>query len=121
MILTTGIGLQKPLTHSTPYISHSSNSVVGQVRYYGNNFEVYDGYNWISITQTAHIELTVDVIEILDWAKKKRDRDNELEKLKDNPAIADLLRQRAALDDQLEMVKILLTTGNDSTGTHGSN
>lgn len=116
--ITTSDGLFVNTT-TPPYINMSSLSA-GMIRYNGYDIEVYDGVTWLQITSSADISLDYDTKELLSWARKKRDEEQKIEKLKDNPAIADLLRQRDILDDQLEMVKILLTAGKN-TGTHGTN
>ena len=52
---------------------------------------------------------------LLEWARKKRDEEQKIEKLKDNPAIADLLKQKADIDEKIKIVEILIR---DHNGTN---
>lgn len=97
---------------ATTYINTSSGYMnVGDVRYNTNmqRLEVYDGNMWIELgTSHASIGLTPDAEIALDWAIKKKNEELALEqKAKDNPAIADLLKQRNSIDEQIKMIEIL--------------
>lgn len=97
---------------ATTYINTSSGYMnVGDVRYNTNmqRLEVYDGNMWIELgTSHASIGLTPDAEMALDWAIKKKNEELALEqKAKDNPAIADLLKQRNSIDEQIKMIEIL--------------
>lgn len=109
----TGNGLQLSIGSST-YINMSSPSA-GMVRYNGINMEVYDGAGWLNISTTANISLNADTSGLLEWARKKRDEEQKIEKLKDNPAIADLLKQKADIDEKIKIVEILIR---DHNGTN---
>ena len=111
--IIVGPGLQVS-TGSPTYINMSSPSA-GMVRYNGNNMEVYDGVTWIQISTTANISLDTDTSGLLEWARKKRDEEQKIEKLKDNPAIADLLKQKADIDEKIKIVEILIR---DHNGTN---
>lgn len=100
--------------HTLPYINMSSPSA-GMVRYYGNNMEVYDGANWIQMSNTVTMSLDYHTLELLDWARQKREQEQKIEKLKDNPTIADLLKQRSDIDEKLKIVEILIR---DHNGTN---
>lgn len=108
-----GNGLQVSIG-SLPYINMASPSA-GMVRYNGINMEVYDGASWLNISTTANIILDRETEQILEWARKKRDEEQKIEKLKDNPAIADLLKQKADIDEKLKIVEILIR---DHNGTN---
>lgn len=108
-----GNGLQLSIGSST-YINMSSPSA-GMVRYNGMNIEVYDGAGWLNISTTANISLNADTSGLLEWARKKRDEEQKIEKLKDNPAIADLLKQKADIDEKIKIVEILIR---DHNGTN---
>ena len=92
-----------------------SSPSAGMVRYNGINMEVYDGSSWLNISTTANISLNADTSGLLEWARKKRDEEQKIEKLKDNPAIADLLKQKADIDEKLKIVEILIR---DHNGTN---
>lgn len=109
----TGNGLQVS-SESLPYINMSASSA-GMVRYNGINMEVYDGAGWLNISTTANISLNADTSGLLEWARKKRDEEQKIEKLKDNPAIADLLKQKADIDEKIKIVEILIR---DHNGTN---
>jgi hypothetical protein len=109
----TGNGLQLTIGSSI-YINMSSPSA-GMVRYNGMNMEVYDGAGWLNISTTANISLNADTSGLLEWARKKRNEEQKIEKLKDNPAIADLLKQKADIDEKIKIVEILIR---DHNGTN---
>jgi hypothetical protein len=111
--ITTRDGLIVSTT-TLPYINMSSPSA-GMIRYNGMNMEVYDGATWVQISNTADISLGYDTKELLLWARIKRDEEQKIEKLKDNPAIADLLKQKADIDEKIKIVEILIR---DHNGTN---
>lgn len=84
---------------------------VGNMRYNTSTqtMEVFDGNGWISMQMGyATVALTPDAENLLDWAKKKRDEEMELEALaKTNPTIADLRNQIKEKQEQIQMVKNL--------------
>lgn len=97
---------------ATTYINTSSGYMnVGEVRFNTNmqRFEVYDGNVWIEIgTSHASVGLTPDAEDALTWAINKLHEERMLElKAKDNPAIADLLKQRKTIDEQIKVIEIL--------------
>ena len=103
-------------TSSFPYFnmnSYSGTSIpAGSVRYngYNYNFEVYDGFAWITLPSNhSTIELDQTTKEIIEWAKAKRAEEHYLkEKYKDSAAIQDLLKQRNNIDEKIQMVINLL-------------
>jgi len=111
--IIVGAGLQVS-TESPTYINMSSPSA-GMVRYNDYNIEVYDGRTWIQMSNTVTMSLDYNTLELLDWARKKRDEEIQIEKLKDNPAIADLLKQKADIDEKIKIVEILIR---DHNGTN---
>jgi len=80
----------------TPYFNmNSNNPAVGQVRYNGSNqnLEVFDGSIWQNLTSgsSACISMSNAAEEILVWAQKKMEQEQELESLmKRNPGLQDL-------------------------------
>jgi len=106
---------------ATTYMNTSSGYMnVGDVRYNTQmqRLEVYDGQMWLEINSShASIGLTPDAEIALDWATKKRNEELALEqKAKDNPAIADLLKQRNTIDEKIKVIEIL--TKDNKVGTN---
>jgi hypothetical protein len=106
---------------ATTYINTSSGYMnVGDVRFNTNmqRLEVYDGNMWLELnTSHASVGLTPDAEIAIDWAKRKLNEELALEqKAKDNPAIADLLRQRNTIDEQIRVIEIL--TKDNKVGTN---
>ncbi len=106
---------------ATTYINTSSGYMnVGDVRFNTNaqSLEVYDGNRWVELnTSHANVGLTPDAEIAIDWAIKKQREDMALEqKAKDNPAIADLLKQRNTIDEKIKVIEIL--TKDNKVGTN---
>jgi uncharacterized radical SAM superfamily protein len=60
-------------------------------------------------TSYATVGLSTDAESILDWAKKKRDEEIEIDLLAaDNPTIKNLLEQIKEKEDQIQMVMTLI-------------
>lgn len=111
--IIAGPGLVASGSIYQPYVNISAPSA-GLVRYNNNNIEVYDGSSWLPLTTTTTIDFDYATREVLDWAKEQMRKEKAIEKLKDNPAIADLLKQKADIDDKIKMVEILLRGNNES-------
>lgn len=112
--IAPGQGILISSTATTPYINMSYPSA-GMIRYNGSDMEVYDGSTWMQVSSTISMSLDIETLGLLDWARKKRDEEQKIEKLKDNPAIADLLKQRADIDEKLKIVEVLIR---DHNGTN---
>jgi len=95
------------------YINNYSGAQgVGNIRFNttNQNMEVYDGNGWI-LLQMGHVNvgLNADAESILDWAKKKRDEELELESLAEtNPTIKDLMETIKQKQEQISIVKALI-------------
>ena len=88
-----------------PYIPPGGQSA-GMLRYNTNMniVEVYDGQVWKEVSSYASIALTGEAEALLDWARKKRDEEMQIEDLaKEHPTI------NIALDN-LKKAKIQLDT-----------
>lgn len=74
-----------------PYIDQTRYDA-GRLRMIGSTMEVYNGSSWCPVTNgTTHVELSSEVLEVIEWAKKKRSDEDRLEKLAaEVPAVADL-------------------------------
>jgi len=98
---------------ATNYINNYSGAQgVGNLRFNTTNqsMEVYDGNGWM-LLQMGHVNvgLTPEAESILDWAKKKRDEEIEIDLLAAaNPTIKNLLEQINEKEDQIQMVMTLI-------------
>jgi hypothetical protein len=106
---------------ATTYINTGSGYMnVGDVRFNTNMqmLEVYDGNRWVELnTSHASVGLTPEAEMALDWATRKRNEELALEqKAKDNPAIADLLKQKNTIDEKIKVIEIL--TKDNKVGTN---
>jgi len=85
---------------------------VGNLRFNTNNqnMEIYDGNSWAALHMGyVTVGLTPDAESLLDWARKKRDEEMELEALAEtNSTIKDLMDTITQKQEQLEIVKILI-------------
>jgi len=100
-----------------PYISPGGQGA-GMVRYNTNmNYiEVYDGMSWKEISSYANIGLTVEAESLLDWARKKRDEELQVESLaKEHPAINIALDNLKKAKIQLDATIILSKEHDTST------
>lgn len=107
------------------YIGHNTGTGVGNMRYNPNNqlTEVFDGSSWIVMaSSTASIGLDNEAVSLLEWARKKRNEELELERLVEiNPAIKDLVNQVKEKQEQIKMVMTLIKSpGNGPQELMGS-
>ena len=95
------------------YIGNYSNAPgVGNMRYNPNNqnIEVYDGSTWIILSaHHTNINLSDEAVSLLEWARKKRNKELELERLaQTSPAIKDLITQIEEKEEQIRVVQALI-------------
>jgi hypothetical protein len=94
------------------YIGNFNGTGVGNMRYNPNsqNIEVYDGSTWIILSaHHATINLSEQTVSLLEWARKKRDEEFEMEQLaQTNPAIKDLVTQIKDKQEQIKVVQTLI-------------
>ena len=99
-------------TPQNTYIGSHNGPGVGNMRYNpnGNNIEVFDGSSWVVMyNNSANIDLSGEAISLLEWARKKRNEELELERLaKTNPTIKDLKDQIKQKEEQLSIVLTLI-------------
>ena len=85
---------------------------VGNMRFNttNQNMEVYDGNSWIQLYMgNATVGLNDEAESLLDWAKKKRNEEMELEALAStNPTIKDLLDTIKQKEEQIHIVRTLI-------------
>jgi len=94
-----------------PYIaSNINNPMMGMIRINMTDLEVFNGSTWQQITSSyATVTLDQDILDVLQWARKKRDEELEFEQLaKDNIAINDLLSQIKEKQHQAKMIATLI-------------
>lgn len=106
---------------ATTYINQYSGAMsVGDIRFNTNsqNLEVYDGQIWRELnTSHASVGLTLEAEMALDWAINKKREDAMLEeKAKSSPALADLLKEKQKIEDQIKVIEIL--TKDNKVGTN---
>ena len=95
------------------YIGNYSNAPgVGNMRYNpsNQNIEVYDGSTWIILSaHHTNINLSDEAVSLLQWARKKRDEEIDVERLvQTNPVIKDLVNQIKDKEEQIKVVQTLL-------------
>jgi hypothetical protein len=92
---------------------------VGNMRYNTTNqcMEVFDGNTWIKLNEgSASVSLSREVESLLEWARKKRQEEWELEALaKEHSSIKDLVDQINLKKEQIKMIQTLIKSpGNDA-------
>ena len=100
---TTGITVGGGNTN-LPYVGpNSNNPMTGMMRVNGTEIEVFNGSSWQQLsTSYATVSLDQDILDIVQWARKKRDEEDKWYKLaSSNEAV------RIALD-HLEQAKTRL-------------
>jgi hypothetical protein len=94
-----------------PYISpNANNPIQGMIRVHNTDLEVFNGTGWQSLPSSySTVSLDQDILDMVQWARKKRDEELELKKLaEENVAIQDLLKQIDEKKDQIKMVQTLI-------------
>jgi hypothetical protein len=98
-------------TGSTYVNGYNGSQGVGNMRYNTTmqRIEVYDGNNWIQLAMPdVIVELNPEAQSLLAWARKKRDQEQELERLVQNyPALADARENLERAQEQLDMLATL--------------
>jgi hypothetical protein len=83
---------------AVPYVN-MSNPSAGMVRCNGTQLEVYDGYSWLTYTQTSTISTSAELDNVVSWAKEKMLEEAKIKELcKKFPAL-----QKAK--DNYDMIK----------------
>jgi hypothetical protein len=94
-----------------PYIaSNINNPMMGMIRINMTELEVFNGSTWQQISSSyATVTLDQDILDTIQWARKKRNEEQELKKLsEENVAIKDLLNQIDEKQQQIQMVATLI-------------
>jgi hypothetical protein len=93
-----------------PYVGPNiSNPMTGMLRINGTEMEVFNGSSWLMLsTSYATVGLDQDVLDIVHWARKKRDEENAWYKLATtNEAVRIALEQLEQAKTRLELTAIL--------------
>jgi len=93
-----------------PYVGpNSSNPLTGMLRVNGTEMEVFNGSNWQMLsTSYATVGLDQDVLDIVQWARKRRDEEQKWYELAStNEAVRIALDQLEQAKTRLELTAIL--------------
>lgn len=89
--ITGGVGIMVSGGNtSVPYVNQNSNNPMqGMMRINGSDIQVFDGSGWMNINASyATATLDMDTLTLLEWARKKRAEEQEIETLSfDHPAV----------------------------------
>jgi hypothetical protein len=89
-----------------PYVPpNSNNPITGMMRINGTEIEVFNGSSWQMLsTSYATVGLDQDVLDIVQWARKKRDEEQAWENLaKENKAVKIALDNLEQARQQLDI------------------
>lgn len=93
-----------------PYVGPNvSNPMTGMLRIHNTDMEVFNGSSWqLLSTSYATVSLDQDVLDVVYWARKKRDEENAWYKLATtNEAVRIALEQLEQAKTRLELTAIL--------------
>ena len=102
---TTGISVGGGNT-ALPYVGpNSNNPMTGMLRIHGTEMEVFNGSSWQMLsTSYATVGLDQDVLDIVQWARKKRDEEMMWKSLAtDNKAVKIALDNLEQARQQLDI------------------
>jgi hypothetical protein len=83
--------------------------MTGMLRIHNTDIEVFNGSSWQQLsTSYATVTLDQDILDIVQWARKKRDEENEWYKLATtNESVRIALEQLEQAKTRLELTAIL--------------
>jgi hypothetical protein len=93
-----------------PYVGpNANNPMTGMLRINGTEMEVFNGSSWQMLsTSYATVGLDQDVLDLVQWARKRRDEENAWYKLATtNEAVRIALEQLEQAKTRLELTAIL--------------
>jgi hypothetical protein len=93
-----------------PYVGpNTSNPMTGMMRINGTEIEVFNGSSWLQLsTSYATVGLDQDVLDLVQWARKKRDQEEKWYQLaSNNEAVRIALEQLEQAKTRLELTAIL--------------
>lgn len=97
---------------NVPYIGPVPNA--GQVRWntVSNCMEVYNGASWQGIGGSAHISVSAEFTQIMEWAQAEMQRSERIRKLAEkSPTVADALAEFERAKDKLDIIATLADEG----------
>jgi|LakMenEpi03Aug12_release.lakeMendotaPanAssembly.Ray.scaffolds.fasta_scaffold514136_2 hypothetical protein len=97
-------------TDSYSYIDMNK-SFAGCIRYNSRTclLEIYDGMYWLQYNRIVTVSLDAESVELLEYVKQLKNREQDLEKKsKNNPTLAILLEQKKQLEEQIKITEILI-------------
>ena len=99
-------------TPGSNYINNYSGAQgIGNMRFNttNQNIEIWNGNTWITMQSSyATVQLDVEAISLLDWAKEKRAEEWKIKELiKTNPAVKLAYDNMLKAKEQLEIITIL--------------
>lgn len=111
-ITPSGRYIQVTGGNASTYVNgYSGAQGVGNMRFNTSNqsMEVFDGSNWIMLNMDyASVGLSGEAESLLDWARKKRDEEIEIQSLaQTNPAVKNALEAVERATEQLKIIKDL--------------
>ena len=92
---------------SFPYVPHNANNPIqGMLRLNGQDIQTFDGSGWITVAASyANVSLDSDSLDLLQWARKKRDEELAWQSLaKDNKAVLIALDNLEYARQQLDII-----------------
>ena len=100
-----------------PYVPmNNENPIQGMIRVWGSDLQVFNGSSWQQLaTSYATVGLDQDVLDIVQWARKKRDEEMKWQSLADNNqavkiALENLNKARQQLDITAKLARDYETT-----------
>lgn len=87
--------------YSSPYINNNGMQSAGQMRYntMTQQMEVYDGTNWINISQNVTVGMSWTAEEAIRWATEKMREEADLKaRLEANPGLKDAYEKFQIMD-----------------------
>lgn len=102
---------------SGPYVNnHSGQPLIGMVRYYNSNLEVYDGSVWLTIGGSyVTVDLSSSANAAINWAMNKMSQEAHIESLaEEHPAVKAAYENVKRAKEQLHAT-IILSKEHDTT------
>jgi hypothetical protein len=84
-----------------PYVGPNiQNPITGMMRINGTEMEVFNGSSWLQLsTSYATIGLDQDVLDVVQWARKKRDEERDLvQRMERHPGLKQAYEQFKIMD-----------------------
>jgi hypothetical protein len=91
---------------SVPYVNQNTNNpITGMMRVWGSDIQVFDGTTWITMnTSYASVGLDQEVLDLVQWARKKRDEELKWQSLaNENKAVKIALDNLEQARQQLDI------------------